>query len=701
MMRADGWTDPAKFQRDPTHIEQLLRFRSFGLSSLDDYLQQFETAADEEFSVLRAVVRSSLTCQMGSEHQNAQRMIATFFSDYAISGWNEVIANWVEASLEQLRTVAQPELMHDYVTPLFLSVITRFVGFEDDGSGQLFPMIAVAQRMAEPMLSLGDLRELNAAVIYLSSLLPPLKEAARDEPECLWAYLHRHRENALSELDLRSATLALLLTINTAAQTMGAALYGLLMSDARQWQAATTPGWAECELDRLLSPSSSAPTMVRVASEDAEIGGCPYAAFQPSLSFGAEAYRCPGEFLARHLIVVAIPALARAFPKLLLHKDLTRFRVTPMTQAPILLPCQLDGQSQRLTSRLVEIRDFDTARGLVNDANFSPPQMEPHLKVLATGSRRDLSVAIRIARNALFFMSGDRHAVARRAVAQCLGGNRLAVWQDLIDEKVQQTLGGLEASRSADLVHDFADPLFRGITHPILGINVSDAGRFDTLAPMLQDVLEPWLPMRELLRIQEVFAELLDLMRLPETHRKESGVSLLASMLDSDLPDFDVEDIKALILVLYGASFNLSHTLGNVLHWILTRPPEERLNVADSRWIADNMERLIALCASPKYVYRMARRPGMLGDLDVSIRDTVRLQLPSINRGISHGHLAFGHGLHHCVGAGLSRLMLRRAVPALFQRFPDITLLPQQHKYFNMSQTVAMASLPCRLSIPQ
>jgi cytochrome P450 len=54
--------------------------------------------------------------------------------------------------------------------------------------------------------------------------------------------------------------------------------------------------------------------------------------------------------------------------------------------------------------------------------------------------------------------------------------------------------------------------------------------------------------------------------------------------------------------------------------------------------------------------------------------------------------------LHRCVGAALSRRVLKSALPRLFQRFPDISLLPQQQRYYSMSQTVAMSALPCRLS---
>src|SRR5262249_46830132 len=37
-------------------------------------------------------------------------------------------------------------------------------------------------------------------------------------------------------------------------------------------------------------------------------------------------------------------------------------------------------------------------------------------------------------------------------------------------------------------------------------------------------------------------------------------------------------------------------------------------------------------------------------------------------------HLAFGHGIHHCVGAPLARLEMAIAFPALLRRFPTLRL---------------------------
>jgi 2-hydroxy-5-methyl-1-naphthoate 7-hydroxylase len=41
---------------------------------------------------------------------------------------------------------------------------------------------------------------------------------------------------------------------------------------------------------------------------------------------------------------------------------------------------------------------------------------------------------------------------------------------------------------------------------------------------------------------------------------------------------------------------------------------------------------------------------------------------------VDKAHLAFGHGVHYCLGAPLARMEAEIALPALFDRFPDIKL---------------------------
>ena len=62
-------------------------------------------------------------------------------------------------------------------------------------------------------------------------------------------------------------------------------------------------------------------------------------------------------------------------------------------------------------------------------------------------------------------------------------------------------------------------------------------------------------------------------------------------------------------------------------------------------------------------------------------------------------HLAFGHGLHRCIGAELARIELRMAYPSLVRRFPDMRLAvaPDEIPYRDTSIVYGLDSLPVTL----
>lgn len=66
----------------------------------------------------------------------------------------------------------------------------------------------------------------------------------------------------------------------------------------------------------------------------------------------------------------------------------------------------------------------------------------------------------------------------------------------------------------------------------------------------------------------------------------------------------------------------------------------------------------------------------------------------------SSNHVAFGHGLHRCVGSELARMELRAAYPALAQRFPNMRLAtdPAEFEYHAKSIVFGLESLPVTLN---
>jgi cytochrome P450 len=62
-------------------------------------------------------------------------------------------------------------------------------------------------------------------------------------------------------------------------------------------------------------------------------------------------------------------------------------------------------------------------------------------------------------------------------------------------------------------------------------------------------------------------------------------------------------------------------------------------------------------------------------------------------------HLAFGYGIHRCIGAELAKMELRAAYPALVRRFPKLKLAvgPEELAFRKLSIVYGVESLPVTL----
>ena len=107
---------------------------------------------------------------------------------------------------------------------------------------------------------------------------------------------------------------------------------------------------------------------------------------------------------------------------------------------------------------------------------------------------------------------------------------------------------------------------------------------------------------------------------------------------------------------------------------------------------------------------RFAKEEVEVGDKRIASGDIVLCSLSAANRDAAFGedaetfdrdrkpssHLAFGFGIHRCIGAELGRMELRAAYPALVRRFPEMRLaVPEQElSYRKFSAVYGVDSLP-------
>ncbi|MEO3749147.1 cytochrome P450 [Streptomyces sp. B6B3] len=221
----------------------------------------------------------------------------------------------------------------------------------------------------------------------------------------------------------------------------------------------------------------------------------------------------------------------------------------------------------------------------------------------------------------------------------------------------------------------------------------------------------------------EVSAEVIAHMRvLVETRRDDPGDDMTSLLLAAHEADGDRltehELISTLFLMVGAGSQTTAALLDHAVRELLTHRDQLVAVLAEpARW-DDVVEEALRL--HPPIVHMPLR--FATGDIDLGEGVTIRSGEAIIVGFGAHGrdpavhddpaafdidradkaHLAFGHGIHYCLGASLARLEAQIALPALFDRFPDLALAVPPSELRHQSSFIGndVLALPVHLGSP-
>jgi cytochrome P450 len=241
-----------------------------------------------------------------------------------------------------------------------------------------------------------------------------------------------------------------------------------------------------------------------------------------------------------------------------------------------------------------------------------------------------------------------------------------------------------------ELVREYALPLPTAIIAELLGIPHSDRQKFHRWSSRMVSISQP---RDALLALPAAWMFLRYLRRLFGWRRTHPGDDLLSALLQvqeaGDRLSTDELLGMAVLLLIAGHETTVNLIAGGTLA-LLEHPDElERLRV-NPTLIGTAVEELLRYTtpveiASERYaaedveLYGQTMRRGelVLAVLGSANRDSSRFDAPDnvdIARSPNH-HLAFGQGMHYCLGAPLARLESEIAIAALFRRLPGVRLL--------------------------
>lgn len=334
---------------------------------------------------------------------------------------------------------------------------------------------------------------------------------------------------------------------------------------------------------------------------------------------------------------------------------------------------------------------YDEARAALNDPRLSKDMqaaLDRSGAVVAEGLPGPA-----LARHMLSMDPPD-HTRLRRLASGAFSNRRIEALRPRVQRIVDDLLDDLWAAGgpagTVDLVKGFAFPLPFTVISELLGIPPGERAElgewFTTLLAPSSGSTPPPAAVAASARIVAYLGELL------EQKRREPAEDLVTDLIRAADTGEALTDreMRSTIFQLVVAGHDTTTTLiGNGTVALLTHPDQRDALVADPGLLPAAVEEFLRWDAPvPHSTFRYTTAEVEIGGTVIPAYEQVIISLAAANRDPARytqpetfdirrghpGHLAFGHGIHFCLGAPLARLEGRIAFATLLRRFPDMRL---------------------------
>lgn len=312
----------------------------------------------------------------------------------------------------------------------------------------------------------------------------------------------------------------------------------------------------------------------------------------------------------------------------------------------------------------------------------------------------------RIRAGNLLSLDPPEHTRLRRMLTPEFTVRRMRRLEPRITEIVHDHLDAMaRTGPPADLVTDFALPVPSLVICELLGVPYADRHDFQRRSNRQLDMSTP---MDERLRLgRESRTYMAGLVARAQADPGEDMLGMLVREHGHDLTTDELVGIAGLLLVAGHETTANMLALGALA--LLRHPDQLALVRDDPAAVEPAVEELLRwLGIVHAGIARVAKTDVELAGQTIPAGDVVLCALAAANRdpaairdpdrldvtrgGI--GHLAFGHGVHHCLGAPLARMEMRIAFPALLRRFRDLREVPGAAAFRSFHFVYGLTTLP-------
>ena len=295
----------------------------------------------------------------------------------------------------------------------------------------------------------------------------------------------------------------------------------------------------------------------------------------------------------------------------------------------------------------------------------------------------------------LVFSDPPLHTNVRRAIGNALSTRMVEIMRKDVEMLVGEILESLEGKRSFDLVTDFASAIPVEIIGNLLRIPKVERGPLRRWSLAILGSLEVGLDEVRLRQGNEAVTEFLafledfvDSRRDDLSEEDDDIISRLIRWRADDFRFTESELYHQCIFLLNAGHETTTNLISSGLVLLLRYPEVRRQLFADPKLIDTTIEEFLRYESPNQLGNRTTTKEVVLGGLRIPADTVLTLCIGAANRDPEifsepdslditrhpNPHLAFGSGIHTCVGLNVARLEARVAIVQLLQRFPGLVL---------------------------
>ncbi|WP_410608239.1 cytochrome P450 [Amycolatopsis sp. lyj-109] len=300
----------------------------------------------------------------------------------------------------------------------------------------------------------------------------------------------------------------------------------------------------------------------------------------------------------------------------------------------------------------------------------------------------------------MLWANPPNHSRLRRIVNRAFTVKRVMEHRAYIERRFDELIAPLAEAGGGDICNDVCFPLALSVMAQLVGVPQEQAPLLRDKIRDFQRVFEPGMTASEL-RTADKAAVFLDdyfgdLVRRRQAKREDDLLSALIDAVDEDGERLDFfELVQMCHMIIAAGSETTTFFMTNGIRLFIEHPDQAELLRRDPKLLGQAVTEVLRYEPSAHMIPRTTTGPVRLGDVEIPARSRVMVWIAAANRDPEHfpdpdrfditrtgtSPMAYGLGIHFCLGWRLANLQAETVFPAMLNRFRDLEITePLRHR---------------------